>query len=327
MHSLQSSVGKPKILQELNTTVVTGIENTIKERQEDSANCRAIRRTFESKLFVGDISKGIVEDEAVVRSFATNARFHVENALDDSQGTKNLAKTVANLSDREIDVAEATNGEPVYTRTRLVYSIHAPYHALGTHHVIDPTVGSSTERPALTLPILWIDHPASRAQKRRIIITPNAYLIWGRFTIHHSGRQPSRPNQRTSHRKTCRKFCSRLKLDWTTTWIFNSHRLLSLYHRFNGYVAKCIAKWHCARAIPYTPQHNTFNLSNPISVSNISSTFKTTCTSNRVSERASIWLIRFYVCASTALIVSARSRICHSLNELLERTLYSTATS
>lgn len=58
-----------------------------------------------------DLSQLIREDDTVVKPFATHAERHVDKALENLQAKTNLAKTVIDLSDRVIGVANASKDE------------------------------------------------------------------------------------------------------------------------------------------------------------------------------------------------------------------------
>lgn len=109
---------KEAVLQELNAAVGNGVEDTTRDRKADSAILQAIHRTLKSGSLVRDISQSIVEDDTVVNSLATLAKWHVDKALDDWKVTTDLTKTVAELSDGLEDVAKASKIQPrVYEKT------------------------------------------------------------------------------------------------------------------------------------------------------------------------------------------------------------------
>lgn len=67
---------------------------------------------LELESLVCNMSERIVEDDLVVKLFADLAKHHVDKALDDWRKTTNLAKAVAELSERVKDVAKASKKEP-----------------------------------------------------------------------------------------------------------------------------------------------------------------------------------------------------------------------
>lgn len=100
------------IRSELNTAIAEVVDETIKDKQADSTIRRPTLCTVGSESFVKDLSQCIVEDNKFVTSFTTHTKRHVDKAMDTWQATKNLAKTVAKLSDSMHDVAKASEQEP-----------------------------------------------------------------------------------------------------------------------------------------------------------------------------------------------------------------------
>lgn len=76
----------------------------------------ATRRHVKSRR--GNIRDKIVEEDNVVSSFASHAKRHVKKAMDDWRVMTNLAKSIAELSDRVQDVAKASKlGSCKYSET------------------------------------------------------------------------------------------------------------------------------------------------------------------------------------------------------------------
>lgn len=92
-----------------------------------------------------------MEDETVVKLFATHAKHHLSKALEDRLVTKILVKTVAELSVRTKEVAKALQKDPVYMKCRPIHAIRALDHAVAIYAVMDPAVCTQMESPTLTL--------------------------------------------------------------------------------------------------------------------------------------------------------------------------------
>lgn len=152
------------VRQELSTTVVRAVQDTIKNKQADSAICRETQRTLEAESFGRDISQCILEAEPVEKSFATHDKRHVYKELDDWRAMTNPGTTVAEFSDRVNDVPKSSEKEPVCIRKRLVYDFHSLDHALASHTVINPAVCILKKSPTLTLSARQVDFLTSRAK-------------------------------------------------------------------------------------------------------------------------------------------------------------------
>lgn len=160
-------------------------------------------QTLKSGSLVGYQSQRIVEHETIVKSFATRAKRHVRQMLDDWRITEYLAKTIIKHSVQVSDLSKALKEEPTYARRRLVYAIHTFEHPLVMHAVKDANVCTWTEISILTLPALRFDRVGSCNEKSWIRVIPRGVPIRGMLIIHPVVYRPSRLSPRTEHGNTC----------------------------------------------------------------------------------------------------------------------------
>lgn len=147
------------------TAVTRDVKGPIKDRQATFAMCQAMRRTLKSGSCARNISQLIVEDDTGVKPFSTQAKSHVDQALDNSQVTTNLGKTIAELPDRVNHVARASKKSPdVHEEaSRLRHSCSLSRSR--NRSVMDLTVCTPTESSTLTLPVFRTNGLPSLAER------------------------------------------------------------------------------------------------------------------------------------------------------------------
>lgn len=133
------------VRQEPRATVAKAIKGTIIDKQANPAVRRVTRRALYLGSFNRDQSQRIVEDDTYIKSFATHAKRHVDQALDDWLVTTIERKPSLIFLTVE-QCCKSVKKEPLYVGRRLMCAIHALDHALKTHVVMDPTTRTLTVR-------------------------------------------------------------------------------------------------------------------------------------------------------------------------------------
>lgn len=188
-----------------------GVEEATRDKQVESTICWATLRRYSLNRSL-KINPTYRWDGNVVNSFATHAKRHFDKAMDDRQATTNLAKTVAELSNRLKHVANASKRlqstfwdipDPPFaipiTLKRLTPSWISPPHS-------PDTSDGNSEIDSQNLSLRWF---RKSQREEGHWCRPKSRSYSGIQTSHHAVRRPSRPSQTTSHWSTGQRCSSR----------------------------------------------------------------------------------------------------------------------